>query len=217
MITRRGFGQLAFGITALATAGLGKVAEALTAKKKDGLASPGRRPGWNLKHRHLIANIVDSVDREIDGFRFELIGERTWRGVRDRVYRALLDYCSRGYIRDFWVKCDAEINPPSRIDANELVVDWAFLVESAQPRPGGPDPYNWFQVRSVIGPEAYGVENQVIGAGSGTAAWVALFCGASSRWQLCCTKHVPAPENSHLSTKEGIRIRYGYPTRADNA
>ena len=70
-----------------------------------------------------------SIEAGFGWIAFEPNDQRTWDAVRDRVSDFLADLhnirmlAGRNLEEAFYVKCDAENNPPDQVDAGQLVCD----------------------------------------------------------------------------------------------
>ena len=87
-------------------------------------------PDWRyISVRRLFIMLRRSLEAGFAWITFEPNNEQTWKTIRDRVAAFLTDLHSRGMLAGgnleeaFFVKCDAENNPPDQIDTGMLLCD----------------------------------------------------------------------------------------------
>ncbi|HTR55497.1 MAG TPA: phage tail sheath C-terminal domain-containing protein [Kofleriaceae bacterium] len=87
-------------------------------------------PEWRyISVRRLFIMLRRSLEAGFAWISFEPNHEQTWRIMRDRVNAFLADLYQRGMFAGgnlaeaFYVKCDAENNPPEQIDAGQMLCD----------------------------------------------------------------------------------------------
>ena len=92
MLSRRGLSRLIFGAAALATTGLGKVAEALTVKKYD-----------RVGVRCLMVYIKKTLNQTLEPYLFEPDGLKTRRQIAFQVHEIFTDLVKRGIIKEYTI------------------------------------------------------------------------------------------------------------------
>jgi phage tail sheath protein FI len=87
-------------------------------------------PGWRyISIRRLFIMLRRSIEAGFAWITFEPNNAKTWDLVRDRTVAFLSDLHNQGMLaggnpeQAFFVKCDAETNPPEQVDSGMLICD----------------------------------------------------------------------------------------------